>query len=465
MEFPKKQFNQSIVINMIIVFFKKFLSFFKSSYTFEMGKRFFDWYTNVFLEKKAIKLFYNTAFISELWYKSYFYRIIMYRIRKISAYIPKAGVDFKGSYVGIFLALVLLIPDKLWSNLLLISLFLALVLFYISRSIRQRKGTVFVLVNIVMLFFILLSKIALPGGISSTTLYLIDGIDFFFLVSFSTENYDDLKDVTEILFVAAIVLCMFAYIQNAITSSAANVSFYDGVNLGEVLVLIFPFVFAYSNEFQSGKRKLIYMALIFIIFVNAIMVTGSKAAFIGFAVEMLIFILVNPKYLPFVIILIPLGLNTIMENFRHMWEATTSYGNIFNNVVLLFKKFWNTGFGVDSQKIIEMYNLKNIEKLESESVHLISNAEINGVYVKFVFEIGAVFIIGFMFYILKLAHSTLIRLFTAEKKYRRFFAAGLSMLIGISVSSFFESTMFSPRTMIIYWGMLGILRAVRIMSL
>ena len=79
-------------------------------------------------------------------------------------------------------------------------------------------------------------------------------------------------------------------------------------------------------------------------------------------------------------------------------------------------------------------------------------------------DIGVLFIIVFMFYILRLAHSTLTRLFTAEKKYKRFFAAGLAMLIGISVSSFMEATMFSPRTMLIYWGMLGILRAVRTMS-
>ncbi|MEG2584286.1 MAG: hypothetical protein RSA27_07250 [Oscillospiraceae bacterium] len=35
------------------------------------------------------------------------------------------------------------------------------------------------------------------------------------------------------------------------------------------------------------------------------------------------------------------------------------------------------------------------------------------------------------------------------------------MLIGISISSLFESTLFSPPTLIAYWGMLGILRSAK----
>lgn len=464
MYFLKKQVSESYIIGFFVVLFKNILSLFMDSFVFKNGVKIVEWYNNVVLESKIVKLFFNTTFISEIWYKSYFYRRIMYRIRKISVYIPKAGIAFSGTFVGIFFSLILLIPDNLWSGMLLISLFLILSLLYISRNIRHRRGTVFVFINVILIMFILFTKIALPSSLSSTLIYLIVGIDFFFLVSFSIENFDDLKDVLEVLCITAIALCGSAYIQNIITSEAANVTFYDGVKLGEILVIVFPFVFAYSNEFHTGSRKLVYMAIIFIIFLNAITVTQSKAAFIGFLIEVLIFIITYPKYLPFVILLMPLGLNTIIDNFRKMWEATTSYGNIVNNIIVLFRRFWNTGFGVNSKKIIEMYNLKNIESIETNVSGIIPHYEFNGIYINFILEIGVFLIIVFMFYILKLAHSSLTRLFTAEKKYRRFFAAGLAMLIGISVSSFFETTIFSPRTMLIYWGMLGVLRAVRTMS-
>lgn len=463
MKFLKEQISESYIISFFILFFKNFLSAFEDSYLFKTGVKIFDWYNNVFLESKIIKLFFNTAFISDIWYKSYFYRRLMYRIRKISAHIPKTKIKFKTSFIGIFFSLILLIPDGLWSNLLLIPLFLALVLLYMSRNLRHRQGTVFLFINVLIIMFILLTKIALPSRVFSTLVYLIVGIDFFFLVSFAIRNYDDLKDVSELLFISAVVLCTIAYIQNIITSKAAYATFYNGITLGEILVVIFPFVFASSNEFQSGKRRLIYMAVIFILFLNAITATQSKAAFIGFLIEVLIFILAYPAYLPLIVLLMPLGLNTIIDNFCKMWNATTSYGNIFN-AIDLFKRFWNTGFGINSEKIMKMYNLSNIESIEKNTVGIIPNININGVYINFILDIGVFFIIVFMFYILRLAHSTLTRLFTAEKKYKRFFAAGLAMLIGISVSSFVEATMFSPRTMLIYWGMLGILRAVRTMS-
>ena len=71
----------------------------------------------------------------------------------------------------------------------------------------------------------------------------------------------------------------------------------------------------------------------------------------------------------------------------------------------------------------------------------------------------------FLAYILRLAHSSLTMLITGEKKYKRFFAAGLATLVALSVSAFFETTIFASRTMLIYWAMLGILRSVRIMNL
>lgn len=74
-------------------------------------------------------------------------------------------------------------------------------------------------------------------------------------------------------------------------------------------------------------------------------------------------------------------------------------------------------------------------------------------------------LIGFMIYVLKVAHSAFTSLLVGEKKYKKFFAAGLAMLVGLSVSSFFETTIFDARTMLVYWAMLGILRAVRSMNL
>ena len=75
---------------------------------------------------------------------------------------------------------------------------------------------------------------------------------------------------------------------------------------------------------------------------------------------------------------------------------------------------------------------------------------------------GLLGLFGFLVYLLRIAHNTLTSVFTADKELRGYFAAGFSMLAGISVSSLVSSTLFSPQILLTYWGMLGMLRAVRI---
>ena len=423
-----------------------------------------------FIDRKIIKsslakLIFDPSYIAGIWYKSFFYRSTTKRIRKISYYLPKASVSYRSLYTGAFLALILLVPDKLWSNTLWISVFTSLIIFFVSRNIRNRAGTVFTLLNVILFMFLILAGIALPYNAVVAIIYLIGGIDLFFLISFSVRTEKDLEELLLSLFVAAIILCGFALMQGIFGGSVARAGFEDGVSLGEILVLIFPFVFAYPMEYLKNPRRLIYGAVIFILFFNVILQTQSKAALIGFVVELVIFILADIKFFPFLILLMPLGLNSLIDNIRATWYATTAYGNIINNLINLSGKIWNLGFGVDTSKLMSIYNSAQLRSISETTVINFPYLSVNPVYVNFVIDIGAIFMIIFLAYILRLAHSSFTMLFIGDKKYKRFFAAGLATLVAISVSSFFETTIFASRTMLIYWAMLGVLRAVRILSL
>lgn len=423
-----------------------------------------NWFDKYVLNSPFVRLVFDPEYIASIWYKSYFYRSTTLRIRKLSYYLPRASFKFSSIYIGIFIALILVAPDSLWSDLFWMPLFGAVGLFYISRNIRNRVGTVFTLVNVILLIFLVIIEITLPYNTIMSIMYLLIGIDLFFLISFAVRTLEDLENILLCMFAAALILCGIGFMQNIMFKAAATSVFKDGVSLGEILMLIFPFAFIYPIEYLENPRKTIYASFIFIMFFNIIMATQSKAALIGFVVELVILILANIKFLPFLILLMPLGLNSLIENIRTTWYAATSYGNIINNLIELSRKIWTFGFGVDSNRLMSFYNAAEIRSAAQASAMNFNYLKISPVYINFVVDIGAVLMVLFLAYILRLAHSAFTMLFTGDKRYKRFFTAGLATLVAISVSSFFETTIFASRTMLIYWAMLGIIRAVRIMN-
>lgn len=409
------------------------------------------WFRENVLNSRFVKWFFDTSVVGNLWYKSFFYRSSMYKIRKLSLNIPKPYLKFDSIYIGLFIAFILLLPDRLWTGFVWIPVFLALAIFYISHNVRGRVGTVFVLINLVLGLFLLVAFLGLPYGSVRPIAYLIFGVDIFFMISFALRTEEDLRKILNVLFVTAVILCGMGFLQNNISMSAATAVYSDGIRLGEVLILIFPFVFMFPPDFGSKSRKYLYQAFIFILFFNVVTATQSRAAFIGFWVEVIILILTNIRYLPFMVMLLPLGLNTILENIGKLWQAA-GRGDVAMNIISLFRQFWQYGFGISREAVMNIYGTQRIIGAGTTYISLVS-------------DIGAILLILFLAYILRLAHSTLTAMFSADKRYKEYFAAGFAVLIGISVASFVETTIFSSRTMLVYWIMLGFLRSVRILKL
>ncbi len=419
----------------------------KDAYMSSFLYLFICWFKEKVIDNKYIKIFFDTSIVANLWYKSFFYRSAMYKIRKVSLNIPKPTLSFDRIYIGIFIAFILLLPDSLWTGYVWIPAFLALALFYISHNVRGRVGTVFVLVNLVLGIFLLVSFLGLPYKSVRPIAYLIFGVDLFFMISFALRTEEDLRKILNILFVTAVILCGIGFLQKPPATSVYS----NGIRFGEVLVLIFPFVFMFPPDFESKTRKYLYQAFIFILFFNVVTATQSRAAFIGFWVEVIILILTNIRYFPFMIMLLPLGLNTVFENIGKLWQAA-GRGDVAMNIISLFRQFWNYGFGISREAVMNIYGTQEI-------------IGAGRTYISIASDIGAILLILFLAYVLRLAHSTLTAMFSNDKRYKEYFAAGFAVLIGISVASFVETTIFSSRTMLVYWIMLGFLRAVRILKL
>lgn len=459
------------------LYFQSYFSYLVSLFVLDFIPRFWEtfknsiimklwlWIDSKIIKSKPVRLFFDTEFFANTFYKSYFYRSSTLYIRRASYNLPKASISFNCAYIGAFIAVILLIPHFLWADSFWMPVFAALTIFYISRNIRERTGTVFVLINTLLVLFALLLELAIPHKTLGPVFDMLLGIDLFFLISFSVKNREDLKILLLSLFVSALILCSIGIFQNTAFRNDATAVFGNGETFGEIIILIFPFAFLYATEFEIGKRRWIYMAVLFILSFNVVAATHSKSALIGFLIEVFIFILADIKFFPFLIFLMPLGLGTIIKNIQYTWHTATTQGDPLNNIITLFRQIWKSGFGVDSQLFIDLYTSSRYRTPGENTLISIPFIETNPVYLNFIIDMGAVLLFFFMFYILRLAHSSFTSLFIADKKYRRYFTAGLATLVGISVSSFFEINFFYSRILLIYWAMLGILRSIRIISL
>lgn len=461
----KRLYNESYLAYIINILINRIVPYIKKNFFESCIFRLWLWFGRVVLNLKPIKFIFYTQYTAEVWYKSSLYTRMTARAEKISGKFERTYISFDIIYTALFMGAIILIPDLIWNTWFWGTSLAALMLFYLSHNITNRTGTVLFMVNSLIFIFVILIELAFPHRAISSLVYMLFGIDFFFLVSFSIKNFDDLEKMLFVMFCICSTLCTIGFIQNNIWNIPAHGGMADGVSFGEIVVLIFPFSIMYPMEFVRGKRKYLYMGFIFIIAFNAVVSTRSRAAYIAFLIEMTILMLTNKKYAVFIILLIPLGLGTLANNLRYTVQATAMHGNAINNVINLGKKVWDLGFGVDKDKFIAIYNSANPNFEGGGAFYNITKMNLSSIYVNFIIDTGAVMLIGFMIYVLKVAHSAFTSLLVGEKKYKKFFAAGLAMLVGLSVSSFFETTIFDARTMLVYWAMLGVLRAVRSMNL
>ena len=421
------------------------------------------WFDTNIRNSRIFQYIFDPTYLTNAWYTSAFYRQGTYGIRRLSFVTPRSGLRWNSLYIGLFLSAMLLVPNGLWSDIFLLSSFFLLAVFYFSHHASFRTGTVFALVNITLLLFWAALALAAPYRAVQSLTYLLAGIDFFFLVSFSIRTKEDFIKIIRCIYVTLFALCCMGLIQQSILHVTAHASLQDGVSFGEIIVLLFPFAFICPMTFDSAKRRIPYLALLLMLTFTVVTATHSKAALIGFSAELLLLILlIDWRYLPILLFLGPAVTRTAVQNIAQMWDRPETYGNFFSNIFYAFRNFWNNGFGVNRSTFLDIYHSTALDAQTGHALVQIPYLKISPFYFTFLLDIGTLVLLGFLSYILRLAHSALTSLFTAPKEYRIYFAAGFATLIGISVSSMMESTLFAPRTLLVYWCMLGLLRAARI---
>lgn len=427
------------------------------------------WIEKNIVSNKYFEIIFNSNKVTEAWCRSAFYRYTTYAIRRVVYYIPKSRFKFQPALIGIFILFVLLFPDRYWEDFYIIPLFAIISLLFISRYSISRIGVVFVMINTIIFLFAGMMAISIPFVAFKTMWYFMLAIDLFFLISFSIRSQEDLELMLLFFFIALVALCGIGIVQEQMNFDASFgiVAVYENSTVfAEIIILLFPFAFVYPITLKSKIRSLLYSILIMVATFIVVAATQSKGGMVAFLFELIVVIvIINRRYIPMIFVLAPTLTYGVIENIIAMWNNERIYGNFFQNIVSAARNFWSNGFGVNTENFVSMYNSAAVNYDNTNAWIKVPGLQINALYFNIVMDLGAIFIIGFMFYIVRIAHSSLTCMFRATSRQKIIFAAGLASLLGISLSTLFESNLFEPRVLIMYWTMLGLLRSGRIIRL
>lgn len=429
--------------------------------------KFISWCDDNVIKNKYLELFFDTRKVGEAWYASAFYRYTTFAIRRAAFYIPRTRVRFRPYMLGLFMMFVLLFPDRFWDNVYMVPAFACVAILFVSRYATQRTGVIFILINIIIGLFAALMFISIPIAACKTISYFMLAVDLFFLISFAVRNQEDLEVMLMFMFLSHIILCGIGFVQAyAMDGRGISGVYRNTLIYAEILILMFPFAFVYPITLKSKIRSFVYSGLVMAATFIVVTATQSKAAFIGYLAELfIVIVLIDRRYIPIILLLAPTFFVGVIRNIVGMWTRESTYGNVFQNLVFSLKNFWSNGFGVSTRNFVNMYNSTALHYNEHKALITVPGMHISALYFNVIVDLGAIIMLCFMYYILRIAHSSLTCMFRATAKQKIIFAAGLAALIGIAISAMFESNLFEPRVLIMYWTMLGLLRSGRIIKL
>jgi len=463
----KDLYRNSFLYEIICRITGVFLPWIKEQFLESRTLRIISWCETNIINNKYLELFFDTRKVGEAWYASAFYRYTTFAVRRAAFYIPRSKIKFRPYLLGLFLLFVLLFPSRWWDNFYMVPAFACVALLFVSRYASQRTGVIFILINLIIVLFGGLMLISIPIAACKTLSYFTLAVDLFFLISFAVRNQDDLEVMLMFLFVAQVILCGIGIVQNYIWGIRGISGVYQNTLVyAEVLILLFPFAFVYPLTLKSRARRFLYSVLVMSATFIVITATQTRAAFIGYLIELfIVIILIDRRYIPIILALAPTFSSGVIKNIAAMWTRESSYGNIFQNIVFALKNFWSNGFGVSTRNFVNMYNSTALQYNEGKALLSVPGMHVSALYFNLIVDLGAIFMLGFMYYTLRIAHSSLTCMFRASRRQKMIFAAGLAALIGIAISAMFESNLFEPRVLIMYWAMLGLLRSGRIIKL
>jgi len=240
---------------------------------------------------------------------------------------------------------------------------------------------------------------------------------------------------------------------------------FENPNLfAEYLIMIFPIVYGkilYSNKIS---KKILFGTLSLIMFV-ALLMTASRAGWLGFVFGLLIFVLVlNFK------IIFPMGILGLMaipfmpDSIIHRIKTIGSLSDssnyyrysLWKSTIAIVKDFWQTGigFGYLSFRSVTPYYIKNMAPYHTHNT-----------YLQVLVEFGVVGFVLFLLFCLKVFTTGVKTFKYAKDKYISIFSiAMVSSFSSVMLHGIAENIFFNPKIIIMFWFIIGFIIKLSLMA-
>ena len=482
-----KTFEFSLIYRILSKAKNGFVNVFKGSFIY----RFFHHEDKIqtYTEKSAILKWIDKILITVI---SFFSRIYK-NIRKVNTgsinnslynLVNKNGRFKFMNILGIFIILMVCVPGNSWNNIY--GLLMALVLtglYFVSllsgKSFSHRVSRF----DIIMLIFMFASFMGIIISLAPTDsirifMFFITAFMFMLLTSGSIKKTEDLQSFTGIISIGLILTSLYCIYQGItgveidvrLTDMATNQgmpgraysTFENPNNYAEYLVMFIPFMAAYTLNKQDKKQKALWFIMLLIPLV-ALVYTYSRSCWVSLLISAVVFIaFYNYKLLPllaiFGIALIPFLPETVMNRILtigSMKDTSNKYRLvIWEGVLKMLKDSWVMGIGLGPKAFSLLYpSYADPSAILAPHSHML--------FMEVLVELG---ILGFISFILYWV-ITLKRLITTKirrnitKEQKNYICASLSSLTGIIFVSGVEYIWFYPRTMFVFFIMLGLIKA------
>ncbi|HHW49363.1 MAG TPA: hypothetical protein GXX14_12220 [Clostridiaceae bacterium] len=386
--------------------------------------------------------------------------------------------------IGISFALIVIIPYDWWRGMYGVIIVAAIVfLFFIKTVIDSNVSFSLKPLDFALAVFILSIVLAAVMSLfpEMSFEYMVLYLTCFLLVMVianSIKTGQKLNSMLEIFLIGISMTAFYGLWQWKVVGVAVNPSITD-VRLnpglvriystmgnenvyGELLVLALPFFWAVVFNSKTLFKKALYVFL-FVVSVVGLLLTGSRSAWISFAVSMMVLLFFkNRKLLPVVVVLgilcipvLPQPIyRRIMSIFNPNDKSVSTRGEIYEAASPMLKDYWTTGVGLGTEAFQVIFK-------RYQPFGAINYAHTHNLYLQLWLEAGVVAVISFVWMVIRIIKKSVLKVFgnIFDSYVKNILITGISSVAGILVMGLADHIWFFNRIVFIFWMVIGIILA------
>ncbi|HHW30933.1 MAG TPA: hypothetical protein GXX20_04555 [Clostridiaceae bacterium] len=492
---------ESVIISFIFSILCKLQDAYEKSFTHSLLEGFASKFKN-FLEYSLIWRFIRKkGKIAQSWENSYTLGLLNKLINLPSSLLRRVYIKYQKIFdasifirvlkffvskytliLGACLIITVIIPDSYWYNKYSVMMALVLVLLFLIKTILEDKQSFKIKTLELPIFIFWLSVIlgtvnsVIPRlSLSYLLLYVISAI-FLILIISSSSFFKELNIMVDLLLVGVTFTALYGIYQWKFIGIPVNPSITDtrlnpGLSrisstmgnenvYGELLVLTLPFFVTAIINAKTLIKRLVFSAMIIPV-VIALFLTGSRSAWISFAVSIFVFVfLINRKLLPLAILAgalaVPLLPDVIYRRIMTLFnpnENSLNYRSlIIRHVKPMLMDYWVSGVGLGINAFSSVFK-------RYLSFGLTSAVHTHNLYLQIWLEAGILSIASFIWFLFRLFKNSVTRIFkhVGQSDAKNTLIAGVSALFGILVMGLADHVWFYNRLMLMFWVVVGII--------